>query len=422
MPVLAVGLNFRGVSLDLLERFAFTSADLPKALHAARASEQVREAVILSTCNRTEVYAAVGGFHAGIGALRQFLSDYHHVPLTEFADRLYSLYEDQAVSHLFGVASGIDSMVIGEPHILTQVRRAFTLADEEHAVGSTLSALFRQAIRVGRRARAETDIARTAMTFAGAASRLAHESLGELAGRTVLVIGAGKMSDLAAAAFAREGADVLVANRTATRAHAVATRVRGRAVAMEHLPSALAQADLILSSTGSPDPIITREMVSAAMSERQGRPLVLLDIAVPRDVDPEVAALEGVTLRDMDDLRDAVAPTRDQVQEVDRVRAIVMEEAKRFAAWQRAHALAPLLAALQERAERVRTSELKRAAGALAELDERQRDTVEAVTRSIVAKMLHDPITHAKALAGSAEGEALARTLRNLYRLPDKEA
>ena len=420
MSVLVAGLNYKSTPLDLLERFSFDATELAKALHAARASEHVREAVILSTCNRTEVYAVVDGFHSGVGALRQFLSEFHHVAPEDFTDRLYGLYEDEAVTHLFAVASGIDSMVVGEPQILSQVRRAFRTADEEGAVGSTLSALFRQAIRVGRRARAETQIARSASTLAMAGATLARAELDSLEGKTVLVVGAGKMSDLAAVAIAQEGARVLIANRTASRAHIVAERAGGTAVAMADLQTALVDADLVLASTGASQPLITRDMVAAAMEDRV-RPLVILDLAVPRDVEPAAAEVDRVTLKDMDDLREAVAPDGEQLREVDRVRDIIGEEVPKFVSWQRTHALAPLLHALQGRAEHVRSAELKRAAGLLADLDDREREAVETLTRSMIAKLLHDPMKALKEQAGTAGGEALARALRMLYALPDDE-
>jgi len=422
MSVLVAGLNYKSAPLDLLERFSFDQAELPKALLAARASEHVREAVILSTCNRTEVYANVTGFHGGQGALRQFLSEFHHIAPDEFTDRMYGLYEDEAIAHLFSVASGIDSMVVGEPQILTQVRKSFRTADEEGAVGSTLSALFRQAIRVGRRARAETDIARSASTLALAGATLARRELGNLAGKTVLIVGAGKMSDLAASTLAEESARVLIANRTATRAHAVAVKTGGTAVPMNELAHAIAEADLVLASTGASSAVITREMVAAGMAARPDRPLIMLDLAVPRDIEPGAREIDGVTLKDMDDLREAVAPDGEQLAEVDRVRLIVAEEVPKFLAWQRTHALAPLLKALQSRAEDVRESELRRSAAFLGALDDRERAAVEVLTRSIMSKLLSDPVKTLKEQAGTAQGEALARALRMLYDLPDDRA
>lgn len=421
MSVLVVGLNYRGVPLDLLERFAFDQASLPKGLRQLLDHEAVHEGVILSTCNRTEVYALVGGFHSGVAALRQFLGEFHHVAPEEFADRVYALYEEDAVRHLFGVASGIDSMVVGEPQILAQVREAFRVAGEESACGPVLSALFRQGIRVGRRARSETGIARSAATFAMAGATLAREALGELRGRTVLIVGAGKMSDLAARTLVREGVRVLVANRTAGRAEAVAVRIGGEAVSMADLGGALAHADAVLASTGSAEPVITRDMVAAAMEQRPDRRLVLLDLAVPRDVEPLAGTVDNVTLRDLDDLRDAVAPGAEQMRELERVRGIVAEEVPKFIAWQRAHHLAPLIAALQERADSVRIAELRRAAARLGDLTDEQRETIDKLTRALVSKLLHGPVTSVKRSAGSTDGEALARALRELFSLPEGE-
>jgi glutamyl-tRNA reductase len=301
------------------------------------------------------------------------------------------------------------------------VREAFRLATEEQSTGPVLSALFRQAVRVGRRARSETNIGKTVKTFASAGAYLARNALGTLEGKTVLVVGAGKMSDHAASRLVKEGANVLVANRTPARARALAQRIGGAELPMTSLGEGLARADLVLSSTGSTDPIITREMVSEAMAGRENRPLVLLDLALPRDVDPDVRSLDGVVLRDLDDLRDALAPDAEQLAEVRSVRAIIAAEVPRFSQWQRSHHLAPLIAALQERGEDTRAREMQRAAAKLSELSEREREAVEAMTRAIVAKLIHPPVSAVKSKAGTTEGEALARSLRELFDLPDDD-
>jgi len=421
LSVLVVGLTHRTAPVGLLERFAFDAHSLPKALHQLTSSEHVREGAIVSTCNRVEVYALVTGFHAGLAELRRFLSEFHHVGVEEFGSLLDGAYEEDAVAHLFSVAAGIDSMVVGEPQILAQVREAFRIAADEDAAGPVLSALFRQAIRVGRRARAETGIGKTVKTFASAGADLARQALGSLEQKTVLVVGAGKMSDVAARRLVREGATVLVANRTPARAKSLADRIGGRELPMTSLDDGLLRADLVLSSTGSPEPLITREMVADAVAKRDGRPLVLLDLAVPRDVDPSVRSVDGVVLRDLDDLREALLPGPAQLAEVGSVRAIVAEEVPRFTRWQRAHHLAPLLEALQQRGEDARAKELKRAAGRLGRLSEQERDAVEMLTRSIVAKLMHGPVAAVKHKAGTAEGEALARALRELFDLPDAD-
>jgi glutamyl-tRNA reductase len=312
-------------------------------------------------------------------------------------------------------------MVIGEPQILGQVREAFRVASEEAAAGPVLSALFRQAIRVGRRARTETAIGKTVKTFASAGADLARQALGTLDGKTVLVVGAGKMSDHAARRLVKEGAAVLVANRTAARARALAERIGGSELPITSLDEGLSRADLVLSSTGSAEPIITREIVADAIAARDGRTIVLLDLAVPRDVDPEVRTLQGAVLRDLDDLREALLPDPAQLAEVDSVRDIVSREVPRFSRWQRAHHLAPLLEALLHSGEEARARELKRAATKLAGLSEREREAVEMMTRAIVAKLIHGPVTAVKQKAGTAEGETLARALRELFDLPDAD-
>ncbi len=421
MSVLVVGLTYRAAPVALLERFAVDASALPKALHQLTSSEHVREGAILSTCNRVEVYALVTGYHAGLAELRRFLSEVHHVAAEEFGSLLETRYEEEAIGHLFAVASGIDSMVVGEPQILSQVREAFRVAGDESAVGPVLSALFRQSIRVGKRARAETAIGKTVKTFAGAGADFARAELGTLDGKTVLVVGAGKMSDVAARRLVGEGATVLIANRTPARARALAERIGGSDLPITSLADGLTRADLVLSSTGSPEPLITREMVGEAMGRRRDRRLVLLDLAVPRDVDPEVRSLDGVSLRDLDDLREALMPGPEQLREVEKVRAIIADEVPRFTRWQRAHHLAPLLEALQTRGEDARAKELKRAAARLAALSDGEREAVELLTRSIVAKLLHGPVSAVKHKAGTAEGEALARALRELFDLDETE-
>jgi glutamyl-tRNA reductase len=419
MSILVVGLNYRRVPVDVLERLAFDGESLPKGLHQLRDHEHVREAAILSTCNRVEVYALATGFHAGVAALRTFLSEFHHFPGEDFEEFLYSLYDEEAARQLFTVASGIDSMVVGEPQILSQVRDAFRIAAEEGATGPVLSALFRQAIRVGRRARAETGIARSAGTLAAAGLELARGALGRLSGRTILILGAGKMSDLAASTIAAEGGRVIVANRTPSRAVAVAQRIGGEAVALGELEEALRQSDLVLSSTGSAEPLITHDMVAAAMEHRADRPLVLLDLAVPRDVEPAAGDVDGVQLRNLDDLRTAVSPGAGQADEIERVRDIVAEEVPRFASWQRAHHLAPVIQALQRRGDDIREAELTRVAGRLGRLSQAEREAVDALARAMFAKLLHGPITRIKAGAGTAEGESLVRALRELFGLEE---
>jgi glutamyl-tRNA reductase len=422
MPVFVLGLNFRSAPLELLERLSFDPERRPKALAHLLAQDHVHEGVILSTCNRVEVYAAISRFHGGASGVRRFIAEFHHADSQDLADYLYAYYDERAVQHLFTVASGVDSMVLGEAQILGQVREAFQAAQAEGAAGAVLSALFASAIKAGRRARAETGIGDRLASIVTVGLQVAEAQLGRVAGCRVLVVGAGRMGRLAAEGARAAGSnEVVVANRTPARAAALVRGLPGaRAVALDQLQDELATADLVLASTAAVSPTLTRELVAGALARRsvRGAPLVLLDLGVPRDVDPEVRGLPGVVLADLDALR-AVLETGDdaQVREVERVRRLIAEETRAFMVAQREARLAPTIRALRARAEEVRQQELARAAGRLAGLDERQRGAVEAVTRGLVNKLLHDPVVRGKALAAGPDGDLVAAILHSLYGL-----
>ena len=425
MPVFVLGLNFRSAPLELLERLSITPERRPKALAHLLSQEHVQEGVILSTCNRVEVYAAISRFHSGATGVRRFLAEFHHADPQDFADFLYAYYDERAVQHLFGVAAGADSMVLGEAQILGQVREAFQAAQDEHATGPLLSALFAHAIKAGRRARTESGIGDRLASTVTVGLQLAEARLGSLDGSRVLVVGAGRMGRLAVQGARAAGAgQVVVANRTPARAAAVAQTVPGaRAVTLDRLEAELAAADLAVASTAAVTPTLTRELVERALAVRRAGPLVLLDLGVPRDVDPEVHGLPGVVLADLDALR-ALLETGDDadLRELERARRLIVEETRAFMVAQREARLAPTIRALRTRAEAVRQLELAAAAGRLAGLDERQRAAVEALTRGLVNKLLHDPIVRGKALAAGPDGELVATILRTLYALDDADA
>jgi glutamyl-tRNA reductase len=431
MPVFVVGLNFKSASLEQLEQLAIEPERRPKALAHLLAQDHVHEALVLSTCNRVEVYTAISRFHGGAADVRRFLAQFHHLDSQDFADHLYAYYEERAVQHLFAVASGIDSMVVGEAQILGQVREAFQAASDERAVGPVLSTLFRQAIKVGRRARTETRIGAGLASTLSVGMRVAEGQLGGLAGRRVLVVGAGRMGRLAGRAVRAAGAaELVVANRTAANGAALARELGGRSVALDRIEDELVEADLVVASTAAVAPTVTAEVMAAAAARRpagdqRGRPapLVVLDLGVPRDVDPDVRALPGVVLADLDGLR-AVLETEDTGQraEVERVRALIAAEVEGFMTWQREARLGPTIRALRSRAEEVRRRELARAAARLSGLDERERAAVEAVTRGLVNKLLHEPVVRGKALAAGPDGDLYARMLRELYALDDPDA
>jgi len=421
VSVVVVGLSHRTVPLDLLERMTVGEARLPKALADLGGREHLSEVVVLSTCQRPEIYAVAEGFHGAIVDARNFLTQLSYAPPEEFTDHLYSYYGDAAAAHLFAVACGLDSAVLGESEILGQVRDAWERALLEGAAGSSLSVLFRHALEVGKRARSETGIARGTTSMSQAAVALAAERLGgSLEGRRLLLFGAGDMSEgMAGALAASPGvAEVLVANRTWAKAALLARRVGGRAVEHGALGAALEEVDVILTSTGSPSVILEASDLTPVLAARGGRPLLIVDVAVPRDVDPEVGGLPGVTLLDMDDLRAfAEEGMSGRRREVARVRALVDDEVDRWVSATTGRAAAPLIGALRAKAEAVRQSEIERLRSRFQDLDPRQQEAIEALTRGILAKLLHEPTVRLKDAAGSPRGERLAEALRALFDL-----
>lgn len=422
MSVVAIGLNHRTMPLALFERFAFDEARAPKVLTALVSCDHVTEAVLVSTCNRTEVYLVAERFHAAYQEVRDVLAELAHVAPEDFTDHLYVHYDDEAVRHLFRVIAGVDSDVLGDTEVLGQVRAAWRTGVEEGTVGASLNLLFRHAVETGKRARTETGIAAGTASVSHAAVEMAGERLGTVEGRTVLVIGAGAMGRSMATALRGAGAGrVLVANRTAARAAELAADVDGEVVPLSELGAALAECDVLLTSTGATSVIIDHtELEPAALGRGDADPLLVVDVAVPRDVDPSVGELPGVTLLDIDDLRSFAQTGVDaRRREVTAVEAIVVEEAARYRSEVSARSAAPLVAALHNRAEELRVAELARVAGRLDGLDDRQRAAVESLTKALLAKVLHEPTVQLKTTAGTPQGDRLAEALRALYDLSD---
>ena len=419
MSVVVVGLNHRTVSLDLLERMTVPASRLPKALADLTSREHVTEAVVLSTCNRIEVYVFAEKFHGAYQDIRNFFAEASHVAPEEFSDHLTSLYDGDAARHLFSVASGLDSAVLGEHEILGQVRKSWETASTEGAVGPVLNPLFRQALEVGKRVRTETAISRNITSVSQAAVAMATERLGGLEGRQVLVVGAGEMGEGLARALHGGGvAGIRVANRTWDRAVEVAGRLGGEPVRLDDLPHHLAEVDMLLTSTGASAVILEHGDLASVVGERHGRELLVVDIAVPRDVDPAAGEIDGLTLLDMDDLREfAEVGIRERQREVTAVQVIVDAELDRYVDESTARSVAPLVASLRARGDLVRSGELQRLSARLGDLDDRQRDAVEALAAGIVGKLLHEPTVRMKDAAGTARGERLAEALRDLFNL-----
>ncbi|HEX6237024.1 MAG TPA: glutamyl-tRNA reductase [Acidimicrobiales bacterium] len=419
MSVVVIGLNHRTAPLDLLERMTIGDAQQAKALHDLCTREHISEALLLSTCNRTEVYAVAERFHGAYSDIRSFLAELSYLSPEDFSDHLYVHYDSAAAAHLLSVTAGLDSAVLGESEIQGQVKQAWERARTEGAAGSALNLLLRHVLEAGKRARTETGIARNVASVSQAAVAMAVDRLGTLEGKRVLVIGAGDMGEGMAVALAGAGVgEVLVANRTRARAEGLAARAGGRSIAMSELPDRIADVDLLLTSTGSRAPLLERDDVVEVMALRPDRPLLVVDIAVPRDIDPAVAEVDAVTLLDMDDLRrHASAGIAERRREVAAVEAILAEELDRYLVATSAREVAPLVVALRERAEDIRAAEVARHLARVDGLDGRQTELIEAVTKGLVAKLVHQPTVVLKDAAGSPRGDRLVAALRELFEI-----
>jgi glutamyl-tRNA reductase len=424
VSLVVVGLNYRTAAVDLLERMTVASAALPKALHDLEGREHLAEVVLLSTCNRTEVYARTTRFHDGIDDVRHFLADCSGLDPDDLAEQLYTYHDDAAVGHLFGVTTGLDSMIIGESEILGQVREAWQVAEREGTAGQLLSRTFRHAIEVGKRARTETHISRHAVSVSSAAVRVAAEQLGSLEGRRVLLLGAGDVGEGMALALSGAGVEeIVVANRSRARGQQLATRVGGRAVPLDDVLEALVSCDVLLASTGASGTLVERGDMEEVMRRRDGRALLVVDIAVPRDVDPGVGQVFGVKLLDIDDLKAVGEESLEHRRaEVGKVRVIVSDEIDRFRIERFAREIAPLVTSLRAHVDELREAEVDRASAKLARLDPAAREVVEQVTRAFANKLLHEPTVRLKEASGTALGELYADALAALFSLDEPTA
>jgi glutamyl-tRNA reductase len=419
MSLVVVGLNHRSAPLELIERTAIGPSELTKALHDLAERGHLAESIVLSTCNRTEIYSRATKFHPAVQEMCEFLASWADAPAEAIVDHVYTYHDDAAVMHLFGVAAGVDSLILGEHEVMGQVRQAWSAARAEGSVRQGLDRVFRHALEVGKRVRTETAIGRGSLSVPHAAVEVAASRLGSLAGLRALVVGAGVMGEgLVRAVQSHHVSDLAVANRTAARAEALAAPVGARVLPLDAVPIELADVDVVFSATGAAATVLTRDQVEAAVERRGGRPLLMIDIAVPRDVDPGAGEVVGVTLLDMSHLEawsaDALAHRR---AELPKVRAILSDELERHRIDAAARQAAPVVASLRARAEEIRQRELDKAASRLSDLDDRERDAVEAVTRAIVNKLLHEPTVRVKSMAGTADGVGFTEALATLFDL-----
>jgi glutamyl-tRNA reductase len=419
-----LGVSHRTAPVDLREKLDFSSRDLGAAVEALVARSSAAESVVLSTCNRSEIYIASTDAEHARDEVVGFLSDYHQLPLDAFLPHLFAHRDMAAARHLFRVAAGLDSLVVGEPQILGQVKDAFQTAAERHCTGPLLSKTFHWAFGVGKRVRSETALGEGAVSVSFAAVALARKIFGRLEGRRVLVVGAGEISGLTAQHLRSQGvAEIVITSRTAAHADALAAQVGGRTVPWADMRRAIADADIVLTATGSQRPIISRDDVQAVTGRRRPEPLFIIDVAVPRDVDPAVSDIEQVFLYNVDDLQGIVQENlARRSAEIARAEAIVAEEVSRFTVWQRSRRAIPTVVALRQRFDDIRRAELQRLEPRLSALPADARARLDEVTRLIVEKLLLEPTEQLKALPDEETQAAYTEAVNRLFRLGDGES
>lgn len=418
-----LGINHDTAPVDLRERLNFSEGDLSETLVALSTRPGCGEAVVLSTCNRVELYVRCDDLDEARTELTRFLSDFHGVDPAALAPHLYGLASSEAAQHLFRVAAGLDSLVVGEPQILGQVKEAYTTASEIGCTGSLLNKLFHCSFAAGKRVRSETELGEGAVSISYAAVALARKIFGSLADHNVLLVGAGEMSELTAVHLkAQQVSRIVVINRTASQAENLAEKIGGEAIPWTEIQQVLATTDVVVTATGSPTPIITSNQVEAVMRTRRNRPLFIMDIAVPRDVEASAGTIEQVFLYNIDDLQAIVSENlARRSAQITKAEVIVAEEVNGFMTWLRSRRAVPTLVALRQRFEVIRQAELKRLESKLASLAPADRARVEDVTRLIVEKLLSTPTERLKELSNAETVRMYGDALNQLFDLESSQ-
>lgn len=419
MFLVTVGINHKTAPVEVREKLTFPESVLEDALGRLRSYDSVNGCVILSTCNRTEIYATTLDAKQGLISVRKFLADSLNDATCEIGNYLYIHTLFDSVAHLFRVSAGLDSMILGETQILGQVRTAYQLACQHGATNSILNTLFQQAITVGKRVRTETEIDRHAVSISYAAVELGKQIFGSLDGKTILIVGAGKMSELTAKHLVSNGvAKVLVANRSFNKAKAMAEQFGGDAIPFEELFYYMREADIVISCTSANHYVIKFEDVQHVLADRPEHPLFLIDIAVPRDIDSKVGTIPCVKLYDIDDLQHVVDKNLEERRnEAVKAEAIVEEEIANFLKWLNTQFVTPTIIALKQRGETIKNTELEKAFNKLGELSERDKNTITTLAHSIVNAMLHEPVVNLKKYALTNHGHLYTEILQNLFNL-----
>ncbi len=422
MGIVVVGLSHKTAPIEVREKLNFPEATLPDALRKLMTYEGVRESLIVSTCNRVEIYASVPDSRLGIDLIKQFITDYHGLSREALERSLYVYPDAEGVRHTFRVASSLDSLVLGEAQILGQLKDAFDIALKTKTTSTILNKLIKKAISVAKRVRTETRLAEGAVSISSAAVELAKKIFGELEGKTVMLLGAGEMAELAAQHLLGNGVkNIMVANRTFERAEELAKEFKGDAIRFEHFPDALVMADILICATGAPQYVVNRDMIARAVKERRHKPIFLIDISNPRNIDPDAGKADNVYLYDIDDLQSKVdVNTEGRRREAEKAEEIVMQEVETYLQWERSLDAVPTIVDLREKLEDIRKRELDKTLCQLNGVSDDHRRAVEAMSQAIVNKFLHAPLVVLKRAAASPEGGDVISTARRIFNL-DKE-
>ncbi|MDF1506905.1 glutamyl-tRNA reductase [Robertmurraya sp. DFI.2.37] len=421
MHILTVGLNYKTAPVEIRERLTFDPSQLGEAMSRLSGKKSILENVILSTCNRTEIYAVVDQIHTGRYYIKEFLSEWFNIPQQEFSPFLFVYEQDGAVDHLFNVACGLNSMVLGETQILGQVRSSFKEAQANETTGTVFNQLFKQAITLAKRAHSETDIGANAVSVSYAAVELAKKIFGSLDGKHVLILGAGKMGELAIQNLHGNGvSQVTVINRTFEKAKSLAERFSGQAKSLNELQCALMEADILISSTGAKDFVVTKDMMECVERLRKGKPLFMVDIAVPRDLDPKLTELDNVFLYDIDDLEGIVeANLQERQKAASKILLMIEAEIVEFKQWLNMLGVVPVISALRVKALKIQAETMDSIERKLPHLSDREIKVLNKHTKSIINQMLKDPILQAKELAGQNNADEALELFMKIFNIED---
>jgi glutamyl-tRNA reductase len=421
MHILVVGLNHRTAPVEVREKFTLSDEELPEALQQLKQTKSILECVIVGTCNRTEIYVVVDRLHLCGHFIRSFMEQWFNIPNREFSQHLY-IHEDQAaLEHLFRVTSGLDSMIIGETQIIGQIRSSFLLAQKLRTTGTMFNTLFKQAVTMAKRAHSETTIGENAVSVSYAAVELGKRIFGHFKDKNVMIIGAGKMSELTVKNLYANGVNkVIVANRTLEKAVNLAEKIKGIYCSFEQINDYISDVDIIISSTGASEYILTRDQIQAVMQKRKSRSLFLIDIAVPRDLDPQISDISNVFLYDIDDLEGIVQSNLEQRRmEALKIEKMIEEEIDIFQKWYKTLGVGPVIRALQDKSALIHEETMESLLKKLPELDERQVKVIRKLTKSIVNQMMHDPILRIKEMSAERNGDDALEMFSKFFALED---